>query len=356
MKFIPISKNIINIRSAMRMHQQQPSNQRKQQTTTKSTSPFGFHVDWQILPYIPKSSEEEAWNKRWRGWRGSKVGGEDGKKGKKKKKKKRKKEKTKGGDDDSDSSESDSESLSESEDTEDGTDAETRSEDESTDSEMEEFLVEDDHVDSDREEKDAAAEADVLMEEEEEEEEDEGVDKEELLERKKQKEERKAVKKELRNLGLSSGEAGEAFATARSDLGKRRSKRPEVLAIAMHMSLEEDREVEDYSAYDREKKRFKKEAFHKASNAKHLWKPKPWFNSGVKALGWTGATTAQGDRHQQKTGMNASWAQKAKAKHSVMTTDTGKTKAGQRPKPPSSQGHGMGGKKKGDIRSYYLTR
>ena len=161
--------------------------------------------------------------------------------------------------------------------------------------------------------------------------------------------------------GLSSGEAGEAFATARGDLGKRRSKKPELLAIAMHMSLDEDREVEDYTAYDREKKRFKQEAFHKASSAKDLWKPKPWHNNGVKALGWTGAAnnSGQGQQQHKKTGMNASWAQKAKANHAtttIMMMDTGNTNAGQRPKPSSSQDGTVNKKKKGDIRSYYLTR
>jgi len=222
---------------------------------------------------------------------------------------------------------------SESEDTEDRSDEETRSDDESSDSEMDEFVVADDKHDTDKED-----------EEEEEEEEvssngnNGGDDAEEGdprdpqdPEQAKELTQKKALKKELKNLGLSSGEVGEAFPVAKEGLGKRTRRQTDHLAERIFQAGDISREIDCYDSFDHETKKFKPEAYHRAGSTKTLWeKPK----KPVLAL---------------TTGQHAGWVKAALTKRD---SSIKKTKPGQRPCAASMRASDQKAKRKSDIRSY----
>jgi len=211
---------------------------------------------------------------------------------------------------------------SESDDTEDQSEAETRSSEESSDSEMDEFIVDDDKEDTDKEE-----------------EEDENAEDEELLNpeneaiEKKKPTKKDKLKKELSNLGLSSGQVGESFAVATEGLGKRKRRQTDHLATRVFQAGEISREIDDYDCYNFETKKFKKEAYHKSGSTKSLWeKPK----NSVLAI----------------TGANASWAKKAAAKRDNASIK--KAKPGQRPCSATAQAANKKARRNADIRSYLV--
>ena len=194
-------------------------------------------------------------------------------------------------------------SESESEDTEDGSDAETRSEDETSDSEMDDFVVCDDHQDTDKEE-----------EEDEDEDEDEVMgnnegDEEELpASDRKQVKRKRAMKKELKNLGLSSGTVGTSFAVAEEGLGKRTRRQTDHIGPRIMQAGLCEKEIVDYNTYNHEKGEFKEAAYEKPNTSKGLWKTSKKANT-LLAI----------------TGANAGWAKRAIEKKKQ------KTKPGQRP-------------------------
>lgn len=204
---------------------------------------------------------------------------------------------------------------SESEDSEDGSDAETRSEDESSDSDLDEFIVDDDKVDTDKED------------------EEELVNPENEVVDKKKPTKKDKLKKELENLGLSSGEVGESFAVATEGLGKRKRKQTDHLALRVFQAGEISREIDDYDCYNFETKKFKEEAYHKSGSTRSLWqKPK----NPVLAI----------------TGSNAQWAQKAMSKRD--NSSIKKTKPGQRPCSATAQAAQKKAQRNNDIRSYLV--
>jgi len=201
-------------------------------------------------------------------------------------------------------------------------DIETRSSEESSDSELDEFIVDDDKEDTDKEE-----------------EEDEDAEDEELLNpeneaiEKKKPTKKDKLKKELSNLGLSSGQVGESFAVATEGLGKRNRRQTDHLAMRVFQAGEISREIDDYDCYNFETKKFKKEAYHKSGSTKSLWeKPK----NPVLAI----------------TGANASWAKKAAAKRDNASIK--KAKPGQRPCSATAQAANKKAQRNADIRSYLV--
>lgn len=205
---------------------------------------------------------------------------------------------------------------SESEITEDGSEAETRSEEESTDSELEEFIVDDDKEDTDNEE----------------EEEDEIINPENATVDTNKPTRKEKLKKELKNLGLSSGEVGESFAVATENLGKRTRRQTDHIAPRILQAGEISREIDSYDEYDKTTKKFKAEAYHKSGSTKSLWQ-KP--NNPVLAI----------------TGVNASWAKAALSKRDKSSS---KTKPGQRPCSATAQAATKAAKRNADIRSYLV--
>lgn len=211
-------------------------------------------------------------------------------------------------------------SESESEDSDDDSEAETRSEDESVDSEMDEFVVDDDHQDTDKEEDDKREES--------EEEDENGPE----AKPEKEKKRKRAMKNELANLGLSSGEVGDSFAVAREGLGKRKRRQTDHLANRIFQAGESEKEIDCYDTYDHEKGEFKAAAYHKPQSTRTLWqKPK----KPVLAI----------------TGSNANWAKNAMRKNSSVPK---KAKPGQRPSASTSRAAEDLKKRKNDIRAWFL--
>ena len=205
---------------------------------------------------------------------------------------------------------------SDSEDTSDGSDAETRSDQESSDSELDEFIVNDEHVDTDEEDE---TEEEVINPE------NATVDTTKPTRKEK-------LKKELKNLGLSSGEVGESFAVATENLGKRTRRQTDHIAPRILQAGEITREIDSYDEYDKTTKKFKEEAYHKSGSTKSLWQ-KP--SNPVLAI----------------TGVNASWVKKAAAKRE---NSSKKTKPGRRPCSATAQAATKAAKRNVDIRNFLV--
>lgn len=196
-------------------------------------------------------------------------------------------------------------------------DTETRSEDESSDSEMDEFIVDDDKEDTDKEE----------------EEEDELINPENATVDTNKPTRKEKLKKELKNLGLSSGEVGESFAVATENLGKRTRRQTDHIAPRILQAGEITREIDDYNKWCPETKKFKADAYHKSGSTKSLW------------------------QHEKKpvlaiTGSNAQWAKAALSKRDKSSSK--KTKPGQRPCSATAQAATKAAKRNADIRSYLV--
>ena len=318
MHFIKISNNLNEIRASLGLDKgyskggtRKCANQKQYNKNLKNDNTV-YHLDWQVVPYVPTqfpslhrdviTLEEFAEGM-------AEIEEEQKKKAQKEKAKKQQQSREVISD-------------SESEDTEDGSDAETRSEDESSDSEMDDFVVNDDYPDTDKEEEKHEDEdtknADVKLS--------------------KTEARKKAAKRELMNLGLSSGEVGESFAVAKEGLGKRKRRQTDHLAVRIFQAGEIEREIDCYDAYDHQKKEIKEEAYHKAHSTRTLWK-KP--KDSALAI----------------TGPHADWAKNAinkKQKKEGSQFAHKKTKPGQRPCASTARAAEERKKRKSDIRAWLL--
>jgi len=331
MKFIPISLNLKEIRASLGLDKATGKTKKRncqsssKQSKDKEYEGRTFHLDWQVVPYVPtqfpslhrdvitldefaegmaeveaeereREAKEEEEEKKKRGVRHEVV------------------------------------TDSESEDTEDGSEAEGRSEDESSDSEMDEFVVVDDHPDTDKEdeeEREGKGKGDG-----------DGGEKEKPTAKEK-------MKKELKNLGLSSGEVGESFAVATDGLGKRTRRQTDHLAVRIFQAGDSVKEIDCYDTYDHTEKKFKAAAYHKPGSTKSLWeKPK----NPVLAI----------------TGSNAGWAKRAMDKKknreggssflsASLSATLKRVKPGQRPCASiACAADELKKKKKSDIRAYLV--
>ena len=341
MRFLPISNDLNKIRKSLGISQSGrtkttsnvKSTTKVKDTETKEEDPVprgygcavhpsatetGFHEDWQLVPYV--SPENSAFV-----YKHSVSDEED--------------------------SPSESDSASDSEDTEDGTDNESRSSEES-DSDLDGFLVDDDHKDTDDEEdedEDTTIDVDTPPS---------PVSEEDANMSEKKKRKKKAMKTELENLAVSSGKVGErGFAVASSTLGKRTRRQTDHLAPRVFEAAECKKEIDCYDSYDHENKRFKKEAYHRHNSTKALWKGVPGCglgNKGAMAIGWHGSKSKDCN---SSTGTQANWVQRAKERQMRMMNKCGKTKAGRRPM-CTEQGDNVAAmkKKQSDMRSYFCKQ
>ena len=206
---------------------------------------------------------------------------------------------------------------------------------------MDDFVVGDDHQDTDKEAED----------------EDEGDLPSEEGGEKVHTKKKKALKKELKGLSLSSGEVGAGFAVATEGLGKRTRRQTDHLAQRIFQAGEIEREIDCYDTYDHEKKVFKKEAYHKANSTRTLWhKPK---KSALLAI-TTGSNADWAKRAMQKKRAREGegWQQqngKSAGNGEISEAALKKTKPGQRPCAAAAHAVDKKKKQRADIRRW-LTR